>query len=309
MSRWSLVAAVYAAGFLPYIFTPPPLDRIYFSAYVVVVIVSLLLPLGRREVAPKVSIGFFRGMVAFLLVVALMSSFMIPVSIPLNLDASKYVATLWIFFSLIPVIGSTLRLSRLGELLKEAGIRSQLKGDGLQSGLDHFALNYSLQGWLRNTRFFLYFLAILAMYLYGWSLLGLPLLLYSVSMIVLISVVLRTLAKRLLSPYEPYEILHQMESFHPAKGFKAILVRPSPKATLLIAAILSLTTFTGLVENPFSDSNFPIFFLLILSYATALFIYIWAGSSVQTLPSNPESPQERLSDSHNANILGGHVRL
>lgn len=125
------------------------------------------------------------------------------------------------------------------------------------------------------------------MYLYGWSLLGLPLLLYSVSLLVLISLVLRTLAKGLLAPQDPYEIMIRMESIRPTKEFKGILVRPSPKATLLIVAVLSLAAFTGLVENPFSGSNFAIFFLLVLTYAAALIIYIWASGS-------PERSQEKL---------------
>ncbi len=159
----------------------------------------------------------------------------------------------------------------------------QSQASGRQSRLDHFALSYSLSGWSRNSDFFLYFLAILAMYLYGWSLLGLPLLLYSVSLLVLISLVLRTLAKGLLAPQDPYEIMIQMESIHPTKELKGILVRPSPKATLLIAAVLSLATFTSLVENPFSESNFAIFFLLILTYIVALLVYIWASASSQKM--------------------------
>lgn len=287
MSRWWLGATVYVVVFLPYIFIPPPSDRIFLSAYAAAVIVSLLLPLRRREVASAVSANFFRGMLAFLLVVIILSLYMVLASILLNEDVSKYVATFWIFFSLVPTIGSAFRLSRFGGLLKQSGMQSHEKKSGNQSRLDHFALDYSLQRWLRHPDFFLYSLAILAMHLYGWSLLGLPLLFYSVSLLILTSLVLRTLAKQLLAPYEPHAVIGQMESISGAKGMRATLVRPSPKATLLIAAILSLATFANLVENPFSGSNFAIFFLLILTYAAALLIYIWANGSARAHRKQP----------------------
>jgi len=287
MSKWVLGTTAYVALFLPYIFIPPPLDRIFISAYVAVLIVSLLLPLRRRGVASSVSAGFFRGMLAFLFVVIIVSLYMILASILLNQDASKYAAVLWIFFSLIPAFGSAFRLSRLGGLLKESGMTNQNMGSVNQSRLDHFALDYSLQRWLRHPDFFLYFLAILAMYLYGWSLLGLPLLLYSVSLLILTSLVLRTLAKQLLAPYGPHAVIQQMESISGPKEIRASLARPSPKTTLLIAAVLTLAIFTNLVENPFSGSNFAIFFLLVLTYAAALIIYIWASGPSERSQARP----------------------
>ena len=123
----------------------------------------------------------------------------------------------------------------------------------------------------------------LALYFYGWSLLGLPYLLYSVSLLVLTSLVLRSLAKSFLSPYDPYQVADRIASVHPAKKLRSFFMRPSPRATLLIVGVLSLAAFTNLVENPFAGSNFQVFLLLLIAYATSIAIYIWTEGSASKL--------------------------
>ena len=113
----------------------------------------------------------------------------------------------WILFSLIFPVASILNVSRLASNLGKVGLKG-LKRQGNQ----HFALEYCTLQWFRHAKYSVFSLAIVAMYLYGWALLGLQFLVFSIPLLVFLSLWLRTLSRQLLAPFSPRDVLAQIES-------------------------------------------------------------------------------------------------
>jgi len=277
--KWLAVGSLYTVAFLPYLFTSAPVDRLFLMGYVTGMVVSLLIPF-RGAGASLNSTKFFRGCFSAVAAIIFFSIFLVPISVLLNLDELKYVGALWIMFSLIPIVGSPLRLSRLGSRLREKGLEGVgSKGDP-QASLDHFALDFSIQAWFRHSTFSFVILASLGLYYYGWWLLGVAaLLLYSVSIIVLAAIVLRLQVRHLLQPYELSDVMRRMESDYPVKKIFDFLNLPSPRATLVIASMLFFAIFAGLVTNPLGGENLPVFLAVAVIFAVALLVYLETSRS------------------------------
>ena len=137
-----LYTTIYTVAFLPYILIAPPLDGIFLAAYVTAVVFSLLFPLHNR-VGPLASAsGRYAGVVVAIGAVSFISGQMIVIAGLFLGDPSKYVGSLFVFLSLIPVVLAPFRLSRMRERVKTRGIEGFAVADETQSILDHFFLDF-----------------------------------------------------------------------------------------------------------------------------------------------------------------------
>jgi len=280
-----LYTTIYTVAFLPYILIAPPLDGIFLAAYVTAVVFSLLFPLHNR-VGPLASAsGRYAGVVVAIGAVSFISGQMIVIAGLFLGDPSKYVGSLFVFLSLIPVVLAPFRLSRMRERVKTRGIEGFAVADETQSILDHFFLDFSTQNWFRHGSFSLAFLAFLGSYYYGWSFLGLPALVYSMSLLVLTAVVLRNLARRFLAPYLPSELAEQLESAYPTNRLKVF--RAGPRTTLVTVIVLSFLAIVSLAQDPFTGNSFWIFLLLAVPNAAYLLVYLVTGHSANKSSENP----------------------
>lgn len=272
-------------AFLPYIFISPPLDGIFLAAYATAVVVSFLVPLRNRENLFVSASGLYTGAVLAIFAVCFVSGQMILIAGLFLGDPSKYIGSLFIFFSMIPIATSPYRLSKMGGRLRIKGIAGVVVADETQSQLDHFSLDFSTQSWFRHGSFSLAFLAFLGSYYYGWSFLGLPALLYSVSLLVLIAIILRSLAGRFLSPFLPSELADRLESAYPTSKSKRFTL--GPRATLVTIIVLSFLAIASLVQNPFTGNNFLVFLVLAVSNAAYLAAYLVTGRSANKSSKHP----------------------
>jgi hypothetical protein len=257
-------------AFLPYIFISPPLDGIFLVAYATAVVVSFLVPLRNRENQFVSASGLYTGAVLAIFAVCFVSGQMILIAGLFLGDPSKYIGSLFIFFSMIPIAASPYRLSKMGGRLRIKGIAGVVVADETQSQLDHFSLDFSTQSWFRHGSFSLAFLAFLGSYYYGWSFLGLPALLYSVS---------------LLSPFLPSELADRLESAYPTSKSKRFTL--GPRATLVTIIVLSFLAIASLVQNPFTGNNFLVFLVLAVSNAAYLAAYLVTGRSANKSSKHP----------------------
>ncbi len=284
---WRATAVAYLAPFVLYVLLPQPIDKLFLAAYLALVVISLAAPPGKPgKDSPVRSESKYRSLVVALGAGSLISGFLGYVSSlvadrPSPLlsglvggEPTRFFGVWWIFFSMAMLVAAPgLGLTRLGNILRRNGIDGMGKLGEFSSRDVHFFLDYSTHHWFRHANFSLLYLGLLGLYFYGWSLLGLPLLLFSVSLFILASLVVRNLAQTLLSPFDPMQVIAQLELTYPARTFKANFRRPSPGAMILIGALFSLSAFSVIVTDPFAGTNLIIFILLIVLFAISLFIH------------------------------------
>ena len=290
---WRTIALAYTAPFGAYALLPTPMDQLFIAAYFAAIVISLVIPLRDRETdSPVRSDSKYLGLAAALLADFLISGYLGFLSALaadpksafhsslLGEGPTKYFNPWWIFFSVAMLVAAPgVRLTKLGNFLRKNGIEGMGKLSEFWSRDEHFFLEYSTQHWFRHANFSLFYLGLFGLYFYGWSFLGLPFLLFSVSLFILISLIVRNLAKTLLSPFDPMQVIAQLESTYPARTFKANFRRPSPGAIILIGALVASSAFSVIVTNPFAGTNLIIFILLIVVFALTLFIHAATSSS------------------------------
>jgi len=270
-----LAAAIYFTTFLPYFVIPSPLDAAFLAAYATVIVVSFAALPGNPETPSTSETGRYQGVIIAVALVVGVSMSILPISGALMRGVSKYLAAALIFSSMIPVAGSPFRLSKMGDRVRKKGVEALKLTDETQSAIDHFSLEFSIQRWFHHVDFSYVSVAFLGLYYYGWYLLGLPFLLYSVSLLVLIAIILRTVAMRVLAPYTPQELVELFES---APRRKSKLLYSGPRTTVVTICVLSFLAFASLVQNPFlSKDNFLLF--VGLAVVNALFLTAYAATS------------------------------
>ena len=209
--RAATIALAYAAPFLTLTLIPPGFVAIFLSGYITAILSSLALPLTKHEPSAVRTSSIYKGLTAAtvgLLIVSLYLEFLFGL---FQQEAIRFVAATWILFSLIFPTASALSVSRIGSLLNENGQDKLKNQDKFPTAAQHFALEYCTLRWFRHSNYFLLSLASLAMYFYGWFLLGFPFLLYSILLLVFSGLLLVSLSRRFLAPFTPGEILMQIE--------------------------------------------------------------------------------------------------
>lgn len=281
---WLIIGAAYAAPIILYLVTTSPIDRIMLAILLILMVAPLTIPLTGRLAAPNNAKTLFKGIMAALILAGAFSLWSVPLTIPLALDSSKYVGSGAIFFSLIPVIATPVRLAAIAGLLKTKGI-SGLQTVRSTAAADHFALEYSTQQWFRHGHFASMSIICLALYLGGWYLLGLPMLLYAISFFIFTTLILRRLAVHFVGPFDLAEVNARMEPTYFVKATRPYFGRPSREASLVITCILTLAAFVNLVEGPLQGANLLILLLLVVLYAASLLLYIWrTGTHTRPFP-------------------------
>jgi len=209
--RAVVIGIAYAAPFSTFVWIPTSHESIFLAVYTTFVLGSLALPLRNHQQSKVLTSSMYKGLagaVVGLLIIALYLEFLFGL---LRQDPIKVTAATWIFFSLIFPTASALSVSRLGTLLRQGGPEWLKNQDQIPTGAQHFALEYCTQRWFRHGNFLMLSLASFAMYFYGWFLLGLPFLLYSIPLMVFSSFLIASLSRRFLAPFTPSEILRQIE--------------------------------------------------------------------------------------------------
>ncbi len=274
--RWPFIAAAYSAPITLYLASLGEANSVFLAVYFGLVVGSILIPL-------RLSTGrthpFLLGLGVGTGAAAMISMQMVLFYFLFRRAPETPIGMAFVLLSMIPLTAFPYRLAILGSFLGKNGLDGRSLFARPTIGGEHFVLEFSTQRWFRHPNFGLLVLGDLAMYFYGWSLFGLPLLLYSASLLVVACLALRRLAIHLLAPYSPFAVADTIDSIYPARKIGQVLVRPSGAALLLIIAMISVGAYTSMITNALSGINLLIFLMLIVAYAAALLLYIWKTGS------------------------------
>jgi hypothetical protein len=260
--------------------TPPGFDTIFLASYVLVLFGSLSTIVRRRD-SPEKYINQASGCLAAITALIVLSLFAIIYFGMRGYYVAKYVAPIWIFFSLFFPAGATLNVIRLAVVLKSGGLESIKAQDPTRTGIQHFFVEYSTLRWYRHGYYFLMSVLALSLYFYGWSLFGFPFLLYSIGVLVFLQLLLGSLTTRALSPYSASDVIERIESIYPVRTLKTRFGRPSPTGLIIIVSVLTLAAYFQLVKNAFIGFNLVVFSMLIIVYAISLSFHAWSNMSKQ----------------------------
>lgn len=209
------IAIVYAAVFVAALAVPTYLKSFFLASYVTVLMGSVAFPLWSGEASALRRTGLYTGLgYATIILVAIALYFEYLFGLFDQGSTVAIVAGSWILFSLIFSMGSLASVWRLSSRLSDQGLQGLRSQDPGVPWVQHFAVEYCTLRWYRHGSTLLLSIVVCLIYLYGWFLLGIVFLIYSVGLLAVFGLLLATVSKRLLLPFGQSEVLKQLESGH-----------------------------------------------------------------------------------------------
>ncbi len=163
----------------------------------------------------------------------------------LQLSIETYAGALALLVSIFfLVFAPIIRLSRLGDYLRENGLDNLAARPQFGTRDDHFLLDYSIGRWFQHASFFVGYMTLVTVYFVSWFIVGPVFLLPSIPMLAILFLLSRTSAKRLLAPYDPRVIASKIELVYPPRPIWSI----SPRSYLVMTFFYLLTSWS-LTQN------------------------------------------------------------
>lgn len=252
----AIVPVLYAITFVLYIISPTLVEGVVLAFYLVLVVISILIPIYGRGKASD-NVHNYQTLVISQGMLCVLSVSLIFLTLATGINPSKYAAEAAILFATLFLSSiAPLRLARLGQYLKENGTDALDKRSPFQTRDDHFFLDYSVGHFFRHASFAILYISLGILYFIGWFLVGTYWLLPATPLLVAFFPISKRLARFLLRPYDPENVATKIEAIYPATSIKRISANPP----------LVLMSFLYIVAVEYFVSDRLVAVLLLISY-------------------------------------------